>query len=228
MSQSRKQKIKNELIPRKYINKQIIALSCLGLAFLLYLVAKYFFQDNTQVDNVLSFVKSILFVVGLLLVIPFEWLPYIFFDNRDYDKNENIDQLVEKIRFRALLFNNISILVFVFTIGVIIAGFLLLAYPNTKGTELVDVNVRIGATAVLLIFLVQMLFKLFKYLLRVAAFYNGKADAIEFFKMEGKPDMTFEKVIDVFTPEKYDITDMQEAAISSNFIDLLKAKLGIK
>jgi hypothetical protein len=221
MSQSRKQKIKQETIPRKYFNKQTIGLCCLGLAFLLWLIVKYFFNNGELLANSFSFAKAMLFFIGLFLIMPYEWIPYIFFDNREYDKNENIDQLIEKMRFRAVLFNNISILVFVFTIGVIVTGFWLLAYPSVKGTEPVDITIRISAS-VLLIFLVQILFKLFKYLLRVAAFYNGKADAIEFSNMT--KDMPLDKTIDFFTPDKYDITDLE----APNFIDALKAKLGIK
>ena len=225
MSQNGKQNIKQEAISRKHFNKQIIGIGCLGLSFLLWLTIKYFFKDESVSKNSIAFSKAILFFIGLLLLIPYKWIPNVFFDNREYDKNETVDQLVEKIRFRAVLFNNISIVVFVFTIGIIVSGFWLLASPNINGTELSDITIRISAS-ILLIFLVQMLFKLFKYLLRVAAFYNGKADAIEFSNI--KSDMPLDKIIDFFTPDKYDITDMQETSISGSFIEALKAKLGIK
>jgi hypothetical protein len=223
MGTSKKKKITAETLPNKYFIRQIVGLSCICLAFVILLVIRYFFKQESETRDYLAFVKAITFFAGLGLAIPYEWIPYVFFDNREYDKNEEVPDLVEKIRFRAVLFNNISILVFLFTIGVIITGFVLLTSTN-NAEEISNITVKIS-TSVLLIFLVQMMFKLFKYLLRVAAFYNGKADALEFSKM--KPDIPLEKIIDFFTPEKYDITDM-ESTISGNFIEILKAKLGMK
>ena len=99
MKQNRKQKIKDETIPEKYFTKQIIGVICLGISFLLLLVNHYLIDSDNWM-HVLKFTKVVLFVIGLLLLIPFEWIPYVFFDNREYDKNVNLDQLVEKIRFR--------------------------------------------------------------------------------------------------------------------------------
>jgi hypothetical protein len=223
MGTTRKQKITEETLPDKYFIRQIIGLCFIGLSFLLLLVIKYFFKGESEPKDYLEFSKAIAFFVGLGLAFPYEWIPYVFFDNREYDPNPGVPDLIRKIRFRAVLFNNISILVFICTIGIIIVGFWLLTYTDAGG-EMLEITVKVS-TSVLLIFLVQMMFKLFKYLLRVAAFYNGKADAMEFSKM--KPDIPLEKVIDFFTPEKYDITDM-ESTITGNFIEVLKAKLGIK
>lgn len=147
------------------------------------------------------------------------------FDPRDWAKNKSIEELVEKFRLRALLFNNISVIILVTTIIVIITGFYLLVNPPTQNSTDISINltIRIGAS-VLLIFLVQILFKVFKYLLRVAAFYNAKADAIEFNKM--KPEIELEKLMELLTPEKYDITDLQQSSISDNIAEMIKAKLG--
>lgn len=223
MVESDKQKVKKETTSKKHFDKKIIGLSFLGLAFLVFLITHYIIADFSLL-NYFLLARALFFVIGLLLTIPFEFIPFVFFDNREYDKNENIDQLVEKMRYRAVLFNNISILVFTFSIGVIITTFYLLTDHNTKGSESENIAVRISVS-VLLIFLVQMLFKLFKYLLRVAAFYNGKADSIEYSNVSKIP---LDKVSDIFTPDKYDITDMEESTISSSFIEVLKAKLGIK
>lgn len=220
MNQDSKQNTKPKASLKKYFSKKILALFFLGLSFLLWLVVEYFFQSETSTRNTLLFIKVITFIIGLVLIIPYDWFPSHVYDNREYDKNENTDQLVEKIRYRAVLFNNISVLVFLFTIGVIVTGFWLLANPSVKGAEQVDMTIRISAS-VLLIFLVQILFRLFKYLLRVAAFYNGKADAIEFSNMN--KDMPLDKTIDYFTPDKYDISDLE----SPNLVEALKAKMGI-
>ena len=220
MNQDNKHNTKSKATLRKYFGKKMIGLFFLGLSFLLWLVVEYFFKTETSTRNTLLFIKVVTFIIGLLLIIPYDWFPTHVYDNREYDKNENVDQLVEKIRYRAVLFNNISVLVFLFTIGVIISGFWLPANPTVKGAEQVDMTIRISAS-VLLIFLVQILFRLFKYLLRVAAFYNGKADAIEFSNMN--KDMPLDKTIDYFTPDKYDISDLE----SPNLIEALKAKMGM-
>jgi uncharacterized membrane protein len=205
--------------------KQVIGFCCLCTFLLLLLIIKYFFREDSIVKDSLLFIKTVLLFTAIFLLIPYEYIPYLFFDNREYDKNVTLEQLVKKMRYRAVLFNNISILVFVFTIGVIIIGFWILANTANSSTKVSDITITISAS-IMLIFLIQIFFKLFKYLLRVASFYNGKADSIEFSNI--KEDMPIDKTIDFFTPDKYDITDMQESSISGNYIDVLKAKLGIK
>jgi len=59
--------------------------------------------------------------------------------------------------------------------------------------------------------------------LRVASFYNAKADAIEFNKMN--PKIELEKLMELFTPDKYDISDLQQSSVSDNLLDVLKTKL---
>jgi hypothetical protein len=205
---------------KKYFKKRTVGIFLLGLTFLFWTIAIYFFNGESTESNILLFTKNITCIVGLLLVVPSDWFATHVYDNREYEKNETIDELVEKIRYRAVLFNNISVLVFIFTIAVIVAGFWILGRPDTKEQN-VDIAVRISAS-VLLIFLVQILFRLFKYLLRVAAFYNGKADAIEFSNLQ--KNLPIDKTIDYFTPDRYDISDLE----SPNFVEVLKAKLGIK
>lgn len=198
----------------------------LGLSVIVILTNHYFIKDP-HLSNILSFASVILIIIGLILIIPFELIPLYFFDNREYDENKTVEELVKKIRFRACLFNNISIIIFFFTILVIFIGFYLLVFPpldNTNNASILptSLTVRIGAS-VLIIFLVQILFRVFKYLLRVASFYNAKADAIEFFKI--KPDFELEKLMDLFTPDKYDISDLQQSSVSDNLIEMIKAKL---
>jgi uncharacterized integral membrane protein len=156
-------------------------------------------------------------------------IPVVIFDNREQEANNTPESIVERIRLRAILFNNISVGIFFFTLIVILIGFYLLVFPpiETATTDQsflsTSLSIRIGAT-VLLIFLVQILFRVFKYLLRVAAFYNAKADAIEFNKM--KPELDIVKLMELFTPDKYDISDLQQSSVSDNLIELIKAKMG--
>jgi hypothetical protein len=172
-------------------------------------------------------VSVLLLITGILLFIPFEYLPYFFWDNREYDANKTIEQLIRKLRLRATLFNNISIGVLVSNILIIIIGFYLLINPPLKSASnqnllATSLTIRIGAS-VLLIFLVNILFRVFKYTLRIAAFYHGKADAIEFNIL--KPEADLEKMMDLFTPDKYDISDLQQSSVSDNLIEMIKAKL---
>lgn len=203
--------------------KSKIGITSLCLAILAMLINHYFITCKWQMAA-FSFSSVVLFITGVILVIPFEFIPEIIYDNREDTENKTRPQFVLKLRYRAMLFNNISILIFFFTLLVILIGFYLLVYPplNPKTDVSTNLTVRISAS-VLLVFLVQILFKVFKYLLRVAAFYNAKADAIEF--KEIKPDLDFEKLMDLFTPDKYDITDLQQSSVTDNFVEMLKARL---
>jgi hypothetical protein len=134
--------------------------------------------------------------------------------------------IVNKLRLRGVLFNNLSVIIFFTTILVILGGFYLLIAPPGNSTKELPVNLTIRISAsLLLIFLVQVLFRVFKYLLRVAGFYNAKADAIEFnqfYKAENQPQPTLEKLMDLFTPSTYDMSDLP----SDNLIETIKAKFG--
>lgn len=206
-------------------NKRLLGLILIAAYALMLLIQHSFFP--TVQNNVYSFISFLLLIIGIVLFVPFEYIPYYFWDNREYDPNETIEQLVEKLRYRAILFNNVSIAVLLLNIAVIVVGFYLLispplqnsADPNKLATSL---TIRIGAS-VLLIFLVHILFRVFKYTIRVAAFYHGKADAIEFNIINPKADL--EKFMDLFTPDKYDISDLQQSSISDNLIEMIKSKL---
>lgn len=65
-------------------------------------------------------------------------------------------------------------------------------------------------SAVILIFLVQILFRVFKYLIRVGGFYNGKADALELTLLDkGKTYTDPYKTLEAFTPNNYDMSDVE-------------------
>ncbi len=207
--------------------KKTIGLILLGVSVIAILTNYYLLTDDHQ-SKILSYFTFIGIIAGLLLVIPFGMIPLIIYDNHEYDANLSIESLVEKIRYRAVLFNNISVTIFFFTILIILVSFYLLVFPpiaasvNDQNYLSTSLTIRIGSS-VLLVFLVQILFRVFKYLLRVAAFYNAKADAIEFNKF--KPEIELDKLMELFTPDKYDISDLQQPSVSDNFIEMIKAKL---
>jgi hypothetical protein len=180
-------------------NSGLILLSIALVAFLV----NYFFVKNEEGKNIMFFFITLSFILGIILVFPDE----VIFDNKEYIKNKNLEDLVEKIRLRALMLNNLSVGIFFATLLVIIAGFYFLtrpAIPANDGSALsVNLTIRIGSS-VLLIFLVQILFRVFKYLLRVAAFYNAKADALELDKMDST--LGLEKLSKILTPDNYDIS----------------------
>jgi hypothetical protein len=74
----------------------------------------------------------------------------------------------------------------------------------------------------LLVFLVQILFRVFKYLLRVAAFYNARADAIEFDQLSTK--LTLDKSMDLFTPDKYDISELENVSFLDSIGKTIKGR----
>jgi len=206
--------------------KWIIGLILVAISLLLYLI-RHFFLSNVP-NTTYAFSVTILLIAGLLIAIPFEYIPYFFYDNREYDANQTDGQLVKKLRYRAILFNNISIAVLLVTVIVICLGFyLLIDPPLNKGSDQIQLatslTIRISSS-VLLIFLVQIFFRVFKYTLRVAAFYNGRADGIELSKLNPKENV--EKLMASFTPDQYDITDLQQSSITDNLIDALKGKVG--
>jgi membrane protein YdbS with pleckstrin-like domain len=182
------------------------------LSFVTGLVNHYFIKEPAIV-NTLCFSVTFLLVAGLLMVIPYEAIPFYIFDVGEYKTNKTEKTLVYKIRCRALLFNNVSVIIFFFTLIVILAGFYMFFSIPENTSETASISIRLGVT-VLLIFLVQLLFRVFKYLLRVAAFYNAKADAIEFWKMN--PTQPLDKLMEVFTPDQYDISDLPQPTFSEN------------
>jgi hypothetical protein len=188
----------------------------LGIAFIIFL-AKYYFVSGTLTNSIFSFAGILMIVASILMIFPFE---QIIFDNREWIKNDNLPQLIKKIRLRAVLFNNISVIIFLMAVAVIVIGFYIIIHPQADTQNKPDtenlITIRISATA-LLIFLVQILFRAFKYLLRVAAFYNAKADAMEVNALISNSDLS--KLMDLFTPQ-YDISDVP----TPSFLDKLTGK----
>ncbi len=198
----------------------------IGLSVFLCLLKRALVASGSVHDSPwLTFAISLIAIIGAILLIPFEWIPLIFFDNHDYQPNKSIEELIQKIRFRAVLFNNIAILVFVIAIFVIIAGFYLLSGTDVSAanTSFFSNNlvVKIGSVT-LLIFLVGILFRAFKYLLRVAAFYNGRADGIEISKLKEGTDM--KEMMTILSPDSFDISDLPESSMLQSLSGFIKGK----
>jgi hypothetical protein len=185
-------------------------LACVGL------LVKYYFIKDPGTGDLITFSSVIIIAGSLLLIFPFD---QIIFDNHEWHPNKAVPELIVKIRLRGVLFNNISVIIFIITVLIIIAGFYILIHPisdarKEPGTETNLITIRVSATT-LLIFLVQVLFRVFKYLLRVAAFYNAKADALEVFAL--KSEIPLADLMTMFTPDKYDISDVT----TPSFLDKL-------
>jgi len=169
-------------------------------------------------------IYTLSFIFGFVLVIPYHLIPYYFWDNKEYEENTNLKELKKKIRLRAILYSNLSVVILVFNILVILIGFYVLLYPpKIDGAfQLTNVlTVQISAS-VMLIFLVQILFRVFKYLLRVAAFYHGLVDAVEFH--QHNKDVTQEQAFALFSPDKFDISDIQDTSLLNSLTDFVKKK----
>ena len=178
---------------------------------LIVLFTNHCFPRPDKIATILYYFSALSLSFGILLLIPFNRIPAYIFDNQEWRYNDSIPRLVKKIRLRALLFFNISVIIFIVTIMVIIAGFYVLIHPDVNTANPMDIiSIRLSATAIL-IFLVQILFRLFKYLLRIAAFYTGKADAMELHQIKG--DIGLDKLMEMFTPDKYDISDIASPSL---------------
>lgn len=229
------------------MNKKQIA----GLIFLLIaiitIIAKFFFIGKESTFQQYSVGLIILFfLIGIVLVFDFT---RILFDPEEDAPNLTLPDIIVNIRYRGILYNNIAIILFLITLVIIFMCFYLFftnfgMEVDTKSDNawINTISAKVGSS-VLLIFLVQILFKIFKYLLRVAAFYNARADAMEFIlrnrleEKEGDPaekpaidlnktPIDLEKLMNMFTPSNYDISELDKISLLDGVADLIKAKVG--
>ncbi|MGZ3884449.1 MAG: hypothetical protein ACXVP0_09715 [Bacteroidia bacterium] len=195
-------------------------LLCLIVAALLFLLNCFHLKLENFSIQLQNFITAVCFVTGAILCLSSVRFGNYIFDPLSYQPNKTPENLVKSLRLRALLFNNVSVVIVFFIILIIIIGFIFLINPpiENSGTGVdntTSLTVRIGSS-VLLIFLVQILFRVFKYLLRVAAFYNAKADALEYSIITSHKEL--EKIMPLFTPDQYDMSDVPSPA----FFDSLK------
>lgn len=168
-------------------------------------------------SNILLYAAIVLFLVGILFMLP---INYYVFDVKDWEQTDSEEGVIKKLRLRALLFNNLAVLILIISISVIVFCFYQIAHPNVQyvdKTANATVNYlvlasQIGAVIVL-IFLVQILFRVFKYLIRVGGFYNGKADALELSLANTEKNYDVYKLLETFTPQSYDISDVESPGL---------------
>jgi len=166
----------------------------------------------------LPYLSALLILVGILFILP---VNYYLFDVQDWEENDDIRMVIKKLRLRAIVFNNLSILILFIAVLVIVFSFYRIAHPNiqtlndklpetTNGYILLASQV---GSVVVLIFLVQILFRVFKYLIRVGGFYNGKADALELNLLDTGKKYNIENLLESLTPQSYDISDVDSPGL---------------
>lgn len=220
----------------------------IGIGFLLVwgamrLYAHYFGAElPARGAAVLDIVSYVALAGGIFFVIPYGYIRRnYFFDNAEYRSNTTREALVQRLRLRALLMHNFSAAVLGVTVLVIIGG--MYAFTSLLGQAVGDASAELivrSAAIVLLIFLVQVLFRVFKYLLRVGSFYHGIADVLELHKViayeeagakgevpEGRPPMPptttdLDKLFERMVPAAYDISDVEASSILGTIKDLVK------
>ena len=182
--------------------------------FSIVLFVLYFFQSpNNQYSHLLPYISIFLLLIGKLFILP---INYYIFDIKDWEENDEIKGVIKKLRLRAIIFNNLAILILLITIFVIIFSFYQLSHPNlaiqNNQQNETTLNYLLIASQVgsviVLIFLVQILFRVFKYLLRVGGFYNGKADALELNLLDTEKRYEVANLLESLTPQTYDISDV--------------------
>jgi len=186
----------------------------IACVFSVILFAIYFLKGpGINYQKLLAYASIILLLVGILFILP---ITYYIFDIKDWVVNKSIRAVIKKLRMRAIIFNNLSILILIVTIFIIAFSFYQLRHPDyvllDQHTAKVDISYfilvsQIGSV-IILIFLVQILFRVFKYLIRVGGFYNGKADALELKLNNDGVSFDTDKLLESFTPQNYDISDV--------------------
>jgi hypothetical protein len=73
---------------------------------------------------------------------------------------------------------------------------------NNFTVFLTTLSTRIGAILIL-IFLIQLLIRIYRYDIRIANYYDARADALEIHSKE--PGLSFDKIINLVSPDIYDI-----------------------
>ena len=168
-------------------------------------------------SNILLYSGIVLLLVGILFMLP---INYYVFDVKDWEPTDSEEGVIKKLRLRALVFNNLAVLILIISIAVIVFCFYHIAHPNVQYVDktanatvsYLVLASQIGAVIVL-IFLVQILFRVFKYLIRVGGFYNGKADALELTLANAEKNYDVYQLLETFTPQSYDISDVESPAL---------------
>ncbi|MBS1751276.1 MAG: hypothetical protein JST63_15360 [Bacteroidetes bacterium] len=196
------------------IRKSRLIGSAIVLVAVILFVIYFLFKDNAH-SQILLYTAIALVLTGVLFVLP---INYYIFDICDWEERDNMRSFIKKLRLRSIVFTNLSYLILIVSILVIIFCSYQLTNPNMEALNKQDDQSKLNyvvlvsqvGSAVILIFLVQILFRVFKYLIRVGGFYNGKADALELTLLDkGKTYTDPYKTLEAFTPNNYDMSDVE-------------------
>jgi hypothetical protein len=201
------------------IRKSRIIGSVIAALAVILLTAYFFLKDKGQFQ-ILLYASLALMLIGVLFMLP---INYYIFDVCDWEERENIRSFIKKLRLRSIVFTNLSYLILIIAILVILFCFYQMTYsqitiPKDQHNDLQQLNylalVSQVGSVVVLIFLVQILFRVFKYLIRVGGFYNGKADALELTLLDkGKNYSDPYQLLETFTPKSYDMSDVESPGL---------------
>lgn len=198
---------------KKSIRKSRI-IGCIISFVSIILFAVYLLKES----SILLYTAIVLLLVGILFILP---INYYIFDVKDWEGTDSEEGVIKKLRLRAIVFNNLAVLILIISIAVIVFCFYQIRRPNFKYLEISEKDTtanylalasQIGSVIVL-IFLVQILFRVFKYLIRVGGFYNGKADALELTLTNPEKNYDVYKLLESFTPQSYDISDVESPGL---------------
>ncbi len=87
--------------------------------------------------------------------------------------------------------------------------------------QMSTVVTRLGAV-IILIFLVQIFVRLFRYCFRLAAYFDSRADAISLFDWDNSEEVELEKLVQLLSPDAIDIGQAPKA-LHSEMIEFVKS-----
>ena len=206
-------------------NQRTISILLLLVSLISYLINENIDGIKSDVNGYFKFTYKITFILGLITFIPWENLGSIFIDAKEFTPNKSYRQLIRKLRFRALLFKNLSVLILI--VSIVTIGFAVYTTITSPQAELEKTVVnwdlatmKVGAIF-LLIFLIHILFRVFRYVIRLAGYYDGVSDALEIYLIDNeKHDLS--KLIELLIPIKYDIRELKQASTAEKIKKLIK------
>lgn len=219
---------------------QKVGVSFLIVAIIIFVIYnQYNISKNEIYKDHLNLAIKLLSTFGVIFILPWKYLPYYIYDNKEFIPNETTKALVKKIRFRGMLYKNLSFIILVSAIVAILYGLYLMfdtksifqvdveAIKTFKEKELLEPYLWSKTTIrfivlFLIIFLINILFRIFRYLLRLASFYDGISDILELRKMGEISGTDFSKIIEHIVPNDYDIRELKHSSIADLIKNLYK------
>ncbi|MGH1384506.1 hypothetical protein [Kordia sp.] len=205
--------------------QRTISILLLLISLITYLIYGNIDGLKSDIIGYLKFTYKITLILGLIAFVPWKDLDLIFIDAKEFTSNESYKQLIRKLRFRSLLFKNLSVLILI--ISIITIGFAVYTTITAPKIELEKTvvnwdlaSIKIGAIF-LLIFLIHILFRVFRYIVRLSGYYDGISDALEIYLID-KEKHDLSKLIELLIPIKYDIRELKQTSVAENLKKLIK------